>query len=102
MKPNCLSCRNAFRFFDGACNCYLEPCVENRHKDDYTCEHHEFVDETAYEERVAWKQRELGQFLLEKVNEIYNQSDYDKNKYRFIRLYWLENNKEFLENVEIK
>jgi hypothetical protein len=55
-----------------------------------------------YEERVAWKRRELSQFLLEKVNEICNQSDYDKNKYRFIRLDWLENNKEFLENVEIK
>ena len=57
MKQNCLSCRNALRFFDGECNCFLEPCGENHHKDDYTCEHHEFVEETSYEERVAWKQR---------------------------------------------
>ena len=104
MKQECLSCRNALRFFDGECECIFEPEVYGgkRRKDSDTCEKYDAVEETVYEERVAWKQREMAQFLLEKVNEICNQPDYDKNKYRFIRLDWLENNNGFLENAEIK
>lgn len=60
MKKECLSCRNAFRFYDGACNCFLESSFEgiNRHNDDYWCLHYDAVDETSYDERVAWKQRQ--------------------------------------------
>ena len=60
MEQNCLSCRNALRFFDSACDCFLEPGVNgiNRHNDDYWCQHYDAVDETAYDERVAWKQRQ--------------------------------------------
>ena len=88
MKQECLSCRNAFKFFDGECECIYEPEVfyGKRKKDNDCCEKYDAVDKTAYDERVAWKQREISQFLLEKVNEIYNQPDYDKNRYCFIKL----------------
>lgn len=68
MEPNCLSYRNAFKFFDGECECIYEPEVfyGKRKKGNDCCEKYDAVDETAYEERVA-----------EIANEIYNQPEYD-------------------------
>ena len=69
MEQNCLSCRNAFRFFDGECECLFEPEVYGGklRKDSDTCEKYDAVEETAYEERVAWKQRqEQEKEILEK------------------------------------
>ena len=60
MKQNCLSCRNAFRFYDGECDCFLEPKVYGgkRRKDNDCCEDYVAVVGEAYEERVVWKQRQ--------------------------------------------
>lgn len=60
MEQNCLSCRNALRFYDGECECVFEPEVYGgkRRKDSETCDDYDAVEETAYEERVAWKQRQ--------------------------------------------
>ena len=67
MKQECLSCRNAFRFFDGECNCYIESDLDRRNKDDYWCDFYDAVDIEAYEERVAWKQRQEKESLYRNI-----------------------------------
>lgn len=60
MKKECLSCRNAFRFFDGDCECIYEPEVYGgkRRKDNDSCGNYDAVTEEAFEERVDWKLRQ--------------------------------------------
>ena len=69
MKKECLSCRNAIRFFDGECECILESEAYGgkRHKDSDTCEKYDAVEETAYEERVVWKLRQEKERLANNI-----------------------------------
>ena len=69
MKQECLSCRNAFRFYDGECDCFLEPEVYGgkRRKDNDCCEEYDDVAEEAYEERLAWKLRQEKERLVKNI-----------------------------------
>jgi hypothetical protein len=69
MKQECLSCRNAFKFFDGECECIYEPEVfyGKRKKDNDCCEKYNAVEKTAYEERLAWKLRQEKEHLVKNI-----------------------------------
>lgn len=77
MKKECLSCRNAFRFFDGECECFLEPEIYGgkRRKDNELCNEYDAVEKTAYVERLAWKLRQEKERL---VKNIKNTKENDK------------------------